>query len=410
MKWLAVFLIVGCGNVDVVGHVGGSGGSGGGAAGATTICGGSVAERTFRFALCVCGQAQVGNLQTTDVVDTTTGATRQGGAAVGINASLSPNASPNVSGSLLVNGDLTLPGMSRVEGDLKVAGGLSGGDQSHVLRDAWVDGNVSLPLNGLSVNRDVYAPEPQAPHGISVGRMFHERSFSMTGPCDCGSSAIVDVGAVVAGGAQSNDNARVGLDASRFASVANAEDITLPAGRFFVESMGGAGSATLHLSDKTVLIVAGDVAVGQLTVDVGSTGEIDLFVGGSLRTTNLILGTTQRPAASRVYVDGAQPITFNEFIGNLYAPNAQITSTGTPATVHGSLFVGSLMTGDLSIHFDESIGSAGASCGNPTTCQRSQDCVSGSACVGGTCSACASDSDCSAPMICNSSRCSPLHP
>jgi hypothetical protein len=409
---MAVLLIVGCGNVDVVGHVGGggsSGGTGGASGGATTICGGSAAERTFRFALCVCGQAQVGNLHT-DVVDATTGATRRGGAAVGINAALSPNASPNVSGSLLVNGDLTLPAMSQVDGDLKVAGGLDGGDQSHVLRDAWVDGNVSLPWNGVSVNRDVYAPASQAPHGIQVGGTFHERSFSMTGPCDCGSSAIVDVGAVVAGGAQSNDNASVALDSSRFVNVANSEELTLPAGRFYLESMAGSGSATIHVSDKTMLIVGGNLEIGQLTVDVGSTGEIDLFVGGSLRTSNLILGTTQRPAASRVYVAGAQSITFNEFIGNLYAPNAQITSTGTPAIVHGSLFVGSLVTGDLSIHFDESIGSAGAACGNPTTCRRSQDCVSGSACVGGTCSACATDSDCSAPLICDTSRCSPLHP
>ena len=409
MRFAVLLAIVGCGNVDVVGHVGGGAGSSGtGGSGGTSaaICGGAIAERTFRFALCACGQTQVHALRT-NVVDAVSGATTRG-AAAGVNGPLAPGASANVSGSLWINGDLTLPANSQVDGDLKVTGGLAGGDQSHVARDAWVNGTVNLPWQGLTVSHDLYAPSTS--NGISVGGRFHQRSFAMTGPCDCGADAVVDVASAVAAGQQNNDDASIGMAPNRLASVTSNDEISLPAGQFYLDVIGGTAQATIHVSGKTVLMVGGNVQIGQLTIDVGSSGEMDLFIGGSLLTGNVGVGNSQRPAASRIYVAGSQAIEINDFTGNLYAPAAQITSTASPAIVHGALFAGSIMTGDLSIHYDADIGNAGASCGNPSSCTRSQDCVSGSACINGSCSACNTDSDCAAPLICNQSRCTVLRP
>ena len=409
---MALLLAIGCGNVDVVGHVGGGTGGGSGGTGGNTgqaICGGAIAERAFRFALCACGQTQVHTLRT-DVVDATTGATSRGGAAAGVNGPLAPGASSDVGGSLLVHGDLTLPNSSQVDGDLKVTGGLGGGNQTRVARDAWVDGNINVPWNGWTVNRDLYSPDPQAARGIMLGGTFHQRMFAMTNPCDCGTDAAVDIAGIVGSVNHGNDSASIDLLPDRLANVTLADNLSLPAGQFYLDSIGGSAMATIHVSGKTVLAVGGDVRIAQLTIDVGASGEIDLFVGGSLLTANVSLGNPQRPSASRVYVAGAQTITITELTGNLYAPNAQVASTASPAIVHGALFAGSIMTGDLSIHYDSAIGNVGVSCGNPSSCTRSQDCTGGSACVGGTCTGCSSDSDCAAPLACSSSRCVALRP
>jgi len=416
VRALALVALIGCSNLDVVGHAGGGGGAGGGGTGgaggggggaATTICGGRIAEQTFRYALCSCGPATLQNLHT-DTVDAVSSATSRFGAAVGMTGNYAPGAAQDIGGSLDVSGDLTLPGMSSINGDLEVGGALGGGDRSSVARDAWIVGMVRLPGNGLWVARDLYAPDMQAPQGIQVGGTFHSQNFAMNAPCDCGR---LNIAAIVTQVHDQNDNAAITLPTDRLISVANTDDLLLPAGRFYLQGISGPGSATIHVSSRTMLMIGGDVNIGGLTFDVGSTGEIDVFIAGVLgQAGNIDFGSSNRPAASRYYVAGGQTINLpSNLNGNLYAPTAQVASSNMNTYVHGSIFAASIFVNNINIHYDAAIGNAaGSSCEPVTSCGTSNDCTGGNACMGGVCGACQIDSDCASPLVCGSGRCSPL--
>jgi hypothetical protein len=417
VRALALVALIGCSNLDVVGHAGGGGGAGGGTGGAggsgggggaaATICGGRIAEQTFRYALCSCGPATIQNLHT-DTVDAVSSATSRFGAAVGMTGNYMPGGGQDIGGSLDVSGDLTLPGMSSINGDLEVGGALGGGDRSQVARDAWIVGPVSLPGNGLSVGRDLYAPAMQAPQGIQVGGSFHSQNFAMNAPCDCGR---INIAAIVAQVRDQNDNGAITLATDRLISVANTDDVILPAGRFYLQGISGPGSATIHVSSRTMVMIGGDVDIGGLTFDVGSTGEIDVFIAGLLEQAgNIDFGSSNRPAASRYYVAGGQTINLpNNLNGNLYAPTAQVASSNQNTYVHGSIFAASISVNNLLIHYDAAIGdAAGSSCEPVTNCATSNDCTGGNACMGGACGACQIDGDCASPLVCATGHCIPL--
>ncbi|MFW5877410.1 MAG: DUF7305 domain-containing protein, partial [Myxococcota bacterium] len=93
------------------------------------------------------------------------------------------------------------------------------------------------------------------------------------------------------------------------------------------------------------------------------------------------------------------------FMGNLYAPNAEVRVVSAPLEVFGSVFAGRFdATADVAIHYDRGILRAGESCEDDPgddSCDGCGDCRSSEACVGGTCGPCTSDADCCEPLVCD---------
>lgn len=387
----------------------------------TATCAGAIASRVFDSAMCTCTDAAVVGYMRTRSFDSGTGMMdTAAGAPVGIDQRDITGGYTDIGGSLVVagTGGTDFGGYLVVDGDARFGGRVNAAGYIQVHRDLWADGNVTC-LGAVTVDRDAHlTPGHNLITFPDVGGSTSHSSFTVEPPCDCTPEGIVDIGAIVDYGRDHNDNADVMLSPSLLANVVGiGVDLTLPCGRFYVDSIGGLGSITLHVHGRTALYVGGDVnALGVLDVDLGTEGELDVFIAGNLLSIGQgSWGEQSRPAATRLYIGGSSTVTLigaSGFVGNVYAPNATITAVGD-TEVYGSLFGGNIsMPGYLSIHYDRAILDVDRECPPPTecSCDPGQGCVDHTACIGGSCSACTSDADCCAPLVCNttSGACEPL--
>jgi hypothetical protein len=381
----------------------------------TGTCAGAIASRVFDSAMCTCTDATVIGYLRTRSFDSMSmmPMDMSVGAPVGIDNQDNTGGYTDIGGTLTVAGasGVNFGGYLVVGGDGWFGGPVHAAGYIHVLRDLWDDGNVTC-IGEVSVGRDAHlTPGHNLITFPNVGGSTTHSSFTVAPPCDCTPTGIVDIGAIVDFGRTHNDNAALTppLDPGLLANVVGiGVDITLPCGRFYVDSIGGLGSITLHVPGRTALYVGGDVnALGVLTVDLGTTGELDVFIGGNLLSIGQgSWGSRSRPSATRLYIAGTHNVTLvgaSGFVGNVYAPNAEITAVGD-TEVYGSLFGGSInMPGYLSIHYDRSILTVDHDCPPPPgmcSCAPGSGCTDHHACLGGTCGACTMDSDCCFPLVC----------
>src|SRR5262249_43909682 len=129
-------------------------------------------------------------------------------------------------------------------------------------------------------------------------------------PCACGEQAI-DVPNLVACGAGHNDDDMLDFSPELFNGFTNGAPIPLPCGRLYVPKVVGTGTLTLLVASRTVLFVAGDiVSTGSLTIKTSGSGELDLFVEGSLRATGgYQLSNSDHPERVRIFLGGSAPLT-----------------------------------------------------------------------------------------------------
>ena len=202
------------------------------------------------------------------------------GGPVGLDQSLPPAAIPTSversrwpRGS---SGDIRFAGYLKVGGDLFDNAGLSAIGYINILRDAWINGNASA-LGLVSVGRDLHLSPGSSPPAIAtITGQTVTAPFNVTTPCDCAPGDLVDIGGIVANAQTNNDNATIPLDPGALSSVVGlGVDITLPCGRFYLDSIGGLGTITVHVPGRTALFVGGDVnALGALNVQLGPSGEL----------------------------------------------------------------------------------------------------------------------------------------
>lgn len=377
----------------------------------TATCAGAIASRVFNNSVCSCTDANViGYMRTRSFHSGTMMSDTTAGAPVGIDQHDATGGFADIGGTLVVDGTsaLNFGGYLKVGGDTKVNSDLGAIGYINIARDLWIEGNISI-IGYVDVGRDVHQPSG---HSIlpppSVGGSTSHAAFTIDPPCDCSPTGLVDIAAIVADGMAHNDNADIPLDPNLLAAVAGiGVDITLPCGRFYLNSVGGIGGITVHVTGRTALFIGGDVnAIGAFNIDIAPAAELDMFIGGNILSIGAgSFGSRSRPAASRIYVGGSGTVTLvglSGFVGNVYAPYATITAVGD-TQVYGSLF-GNLidMPGYLDVHYDRAILDVDRECDPPPTCDvcGTSMCVDHRACIGGACAACTSDADCCAPLIC----------
>ncbi len=379
-------------------------------------CGGRVAERTFRFAVCTCEGYTTSTSLTTDSFDSRQGPWAPGhsGGSVGANGPLDSNAALQIGGSLWVSGGAGVRAAIRLEvaSDLEDAGPLFGGGQVTIRRDAYVAGDVTL--GSLSVGGRLVVPAGRtisAPAGTVA--TTERAGVQVAPPCACAPTDLVDIASFVAARRTDHDDARIGLDPARLARLSGPTTLELPCGRYYVDAIGGDGALTLRIAGRTALFVGGNADLRRaFHVELSPGAELDLFIAGTLSAADEVrLGAPEQPARARLYVGGAGTLALaggTLLGGNLYAPGSELQLSGG-AEVFGSLFVRRLVTSaPLTVHYDTAVLDAGSECpgGPPTNCSTCLDCRN-QACLAGHCGACTDSSQCCAPLLCFRGQCLP---
>lgn len=394
--------------------------------GSEMICAGLLADKAFRHAACTCSPGIL--LVSTDSYDSQSDpATSLSGAPVGINGFGAFGTDPptDIGGTLITTGDIDVWSMN-VHGQMRVGGEVRVFPETpytlHVFDNAWVAGKIT---GTVQIDQDLNQPSGvvNGP-SLTVSGTTNTLPVTVTEPCPCDSSELIDIPAIVTAGASANDNTSLGLPADALANVVQSREVVMPCGAYYFAGIHASDAATLTLKidGHVALLVDGPFSAdvgAKIVADIAPEGSLDLFVLGQFgtpygpsATDNIALGAPERAAAVRIYVwdpNGILLLGGSEFVGNLYAPNVQIVAGGLD--VYGAILTGSPNLNHVSVHYDRAILDVDEQCPEPpSSCDSCEDCVSSLACIDGTCANCTQDSDCCPPLVClgNSHLCGPL--
>jgi hypothetical protein len=246
------------------------------------------------------------------------------------------------SGIVLINTD------AHVGGDAYVGGTVSG-----ILR---VDGTLHLPP---TVGIDAASMIPES--------AIHREAVSVPLPCDC-SAGFVNLPAALTSAVAVNDNGLVGLSVDALASLRSATNVDVTCGVYVLSSIDAAQSLSFTVRGRALIAVTGDVALrGGMLVSLVPGAELDLLIGGRLMVSGGVVGSTT-PARFRVWVAGTDSVIFDgaPALGAMIRAPAAAVTASTGARLSGGLVAGSVTAGgELDVHFDEAIFSAGMTCGEP---------------------------------------------
>jgi hypothetical protein len=389
-----------------------------GSGGSYNICTSQIASTLFDNALCTCDDAHIaGYLQTTAF--NSLGGSAPTGAAVGINNAYSISAGyTNVGGSLSVAGPSSVAfiGYIETDGDLRLAGVATIPGYTKVNRNAWLGGNFT-DLGPTDVVGDLHHQGTVAAIPLTVGGTNTQAPVTVTPPCACGAQNILPVASIVAQAVSSNDDSAAGITPSTWTNVLVDEKVTLPCGRYYLDSIRIGGSLEITVTGRVALFIGADITViGNLQILLGPSAQIDIFITNDLNLVGLaVFGDKTHPADTRIYVGGSGNVNLvgaGEFVGNVYAPLSEVTAPGY-LDVYGSIFAKDFqIPGYADFNYDSAITQVGSNCPPvqiPGECSQCGSCTNGMACVGGTCGACTKDSDCCGQLACTSGQCQPLY-
>ena len=167
----------------------------------------------------------------------------------------------------------------------------------------------------------------------------------------------------------------------------------------------------LWVHGRTALYVGGDIVNSSpLIIGLDPDAELNLFVGGTITSTNLLtIGSFLYPALTRVYVAGASEITLTNptNIGGFFYAAFGLLNVQNPLEVFGGVIAGDYNADNpVDIHYDREVLNAGDDCPEDPGggCDSCLDC-NGQACNGGECGECTTDADCCAPLRCDDGIC-----
>lgn len=380
-----------------------------------SVCTGTIAEATFRNALCSCQDYVSSFSLRTDSFDSSQGpyspTDAETGASVGVNGNWNSTAENQVGGSLTVAGasGMTFSDDTTVRGNLRVAGRVDhSGATLSVTNDAWIGGDVVGST--FMVTGTLTQPAGRSHPTGGASQVGQSVTGDVVVPPPCACDDVLDVPALVAHYATDNDNATLPLDPARLQNHAAGTELELPCGRFYFSDVHGSGALTLRITARTAIFITGDLRLGgDFRVElVGPDAEVDLFVSGNVVAPGaFVLGDATAPARARLYVGGTGTVQLSgsaTAAGNIYAPHAELVAAGGLELFGSVLAERVASTGDITVHYDRAINLAGTECPPPPVCAGCGDCGS-LACVGGQCADCTGNGDCCDDYICEEGRC-----
>jgi hypothetical protein len=380
-----------------------------------------VAEETFRFSLCTCRDAtSMGVLETGSfdslidkywLVDYEVD---DFGAAIGVNRNLYVPGVLSVGGSALLSGPdgVELPGLATVQGDFKIDGTVEFEGVLNVARDLVIGENF-VNFGYANIGRDIHLGGAMSIPLLTVpkGQIIKEKS-DVSPPCACGADEILDIEGIVADARTDNQDDIISINPDWLTAIVGYMNLDLPPGRYYFSDIVGAGKLTLKVTGHTALFVDGDMLLaGDLDIELGDNATLDIFIAGDFKLAGANnFDSVRRPSALRFYVGGTNDVTltgYTAFVGNLYAPNANVILTGA-SFIYGSIFAGDFLAmGDTAIYFDRDINRGGDDCGPPDVVDTDIDTDPVVSCESFD-GACVTDSDCCEPLVCDEGQCKEL--
>jgi hypothetical protein len=385
--------------------------------GAGAVCTGDLAEVTFRWALCSCDGINLMNPLTTDAYSSASGGYQPGGlgGGVGVNGAFDSTSEVYVYGDLWASLEVPFQTSNPIQiwQELHAGGGVDSTGLATIGEDAYIDGDL-LATNPWSIAEALFIPGTAT---VSDQVSYLERvnaAVSVPPPCDCGADELVPVADYVSWASANNHNDLIGLDPDLLNPVASPTRIDLPCGIYYLSAVDAMSPVVIAVHGRASLFIAGDLAsISTLTIAVDSTAELNLFVAGTIATTDkLKVGSASYPALTRVYLGGSESLTLsnNTQIGAFIYAAYGLVETLNELNVFGGLYAGDFIsTDDVWIHYDREVLVAGEDCSEPgdpggATCDSCLDCGN-QACVDGECGACTDSSACCAPLECVNGEC-----
>jgi hypothetical protein len=416
-------------------------------------CAGKIAQTTFRWGMCSCGDVSVVNSGESwpgrpglnvpalyiDAYDSSKGPWDMDkpelGGSLGLNGSFASESGAYtfITGNMWTAGSIRTGGPMDVKQELHALGAISAQGEVHVGQpnssmppptvpvvpgtaswDGFVAGNIDSAAP-IMFHKDLYHQAANAPANVVVTGASNSEAVSFAPPCDaCGDAQLPVAAFVDHYAATGTDNAAIGLDPGALSNLSDSTRLDLPCGAYYLDSIQSEGSVTVFAHGHTALFIGGDVSAETLSFTLAPDASFDVFVKGNIETqSDLIIGNPNYAALSRTYVSGAGFSLNGEahIAGLFYAANSDI-ELQSHLTVYGALYCKSFNgTGDnTDIHYDRAALQLDKDCCenpeipdapgcNPPGCTSCKDCGNQS-CTGGTCGPCTSDADCCAPLLC----------
>lgn len=371
-------------------------------------CVGDLGPKLFRFAVCACTGGQVSGTFRTDSFKSGGGGAASDVASIAANGSIATNSHATIGGSVYGGGVALATGQPAVSlsadgtiaRDVRAGGDVVVNGVFQVSGDLYTSGDVKIMSGSLATVGKVHVAPGHSAAGVTAGGGVVTESVTVVPPCDC--TDKIDVAAIAAAFATSNDNAMANVTTTALDYPAGA--VKLDCGRYYFDRIAG-GDVTLHVTGRAGIFIGGDLKVtGALTIDLSPGAEVDLFIAGNFSLNGpAMLGSVSAPAKVRVYVGGTtMDISGNVSVGaNLYAPNADL-AIASSFEMSGAVYAHRLaFSGDFAIHYDESILDVTGCAPTGGGCKTCNDCAGKTpACKGGACVGCTTTADCCAPLVC----------
>lgn len=436
--------------------------------GTSTKCAGGLAQTTFRWGMCACGNAQFNKSSSSpslyiDGYDSSKGpwdpSKPQLGGSLGVNGTFTSNGSGppteqlvyvgghmwgastltcNGNGPVDVRQELHAQGPIATTARFRTGEPLGGG----VAWDGYVIGDIAgaAAPNEMTFYKDLYVPQAGSTRtNVVVNGAVKSKvpDFTVDPPCDACGAAQIPVGAIVDtyAAAGKNDNAKIGISSSALANLSGNTRLDLPCGYYYFDSINTTGNLTIYARGHTAVFVGGDVVGSVVSFSVDPIGALDVFVKRTVSTgSDLVVGNPNYAALTRLYVGGAGLGLNGEahVAGLLYAANSNVNLT-SHLTVYGAFYSNDFTSVEnTDIHYDRAALSTGKICPPPpppppadggapdsgadaggdaappkgTPCGTCKDCGN-QACVqpAGVCGSCTSSSQCCAPLVCIGGTC-----
>lgn len=226
-------------------------------------------------------------------------------------------------------------------GALRQRWGVVHGADLTVLGDAHVGGELTVQ-GDLDVGGTIFLPD-EAPISSADGQLHFRRDLTepFAWPCSCDPDPGVD-DAIDA--PDPDQRPALGLPPDALANLQTDLDLTLPAGRYVFDAIGGPGALRVRVEGAVEWVIRGDVRVdGGLDVALADGASLRLLIAGTLSVSgSTSLGDPIRPEALTVHVRTGPSIAISEAFalsGRLLAPAVEL-GTSVPLDWRGAIVVG----------------------------------------------------------------------